>query len=185
RAAATAGVVAARTAAARTTAARTTARTAAGSSCSGTGWQERRGAAALASLRPAPSPARALRFRPGRPGFLGLTHLDSRVVEVFVRPCSTQSDALLRHVVAHELGHARDQAAMTPASRTAYLRARGIPVGTPWFGCDRCTDFATPAGDFAETYAQWRRGATSSRSRMAPAPGPAALAALAVRFFGA
>ncbi len=155
----------------------------AASTCSGPGWQQRRGAAALASLRPATSPARSLAFRAARGGFLGLTHMDSRRVEVFVRPCARQSDALLRHVVAHELGHAYDSAHLTPALRQAWMRARGFPVGTSWQGCDRCTDFATPAGDFAETYAQWRRGSADSRTRTARVPGPAALDRLAATFF--
>ncbi|MCU1693202.1 MAG: hypothetical protein JWM64_2293, partial [Frankiales bacterium] len=173
-----------RPATARPAAVRTAAASPAGAGlCSGDGWQQRRGSAALASLRPAPSPARALVFRPARSGFLGLTHMDSRVVEVFVRSCSRQSDALLRHVVAHELGHAYDRAHLTPSLRAAWLRARGVPAGTRWEGCDRCTDFATPAGDFAETYAQWRRGASDSRTQLARVPGPAALDRLAAAFF--
>jgi hypothetical protein len=60
---------------------------------------------------------------------------------------------------------------------------RGIPASTPWFGCSYCSDFATPAGDFAETYAQWQRGTFDSRTKIAPMPGSAALAALGARFF--
>ena len=69
--------------------------------------------------------------------------------------------------------------------RAAYQAARGIPASTPWYGCSGCTDFATPAGDFAEVYAQWARGATSNRSELAGDASPAELTALASEFFGA
>ena len=153
--------------------------------CSGADWQQRRGQAALASLRPAPAPAYALRFEGAKDGFLGLTKPASRSVVIHVRSCAQESPALLRHVLAHELGHAWDKTRLTDAQRAQWLRLRGIPAGTPWFGCDACTDFATPAGDFAETYAQWQRGATSSRSELAPAASPAELERLAARFFPA
>jgi hypothetical protein len=68
--------------------------------------------------------------------------------------------------------------------RAAYQAARGIPASTPWYGCSGCTDFATPAGDFAEVYAQWVRGSADNRSELAGDPGPAELAALAAQFFG-
>lgn len=152
--------------------------------CSGSGWQQRRGAAALASLRPAEPSGYPVTFKPARQGFLGLTEPSEQLIEVYVRDCATETDELLRHVVAHEIGHARDKTALTDDQRSAWLAVRGIPAGAAWQGCDGCTDFATPAGDFAEVYAQWRRGATDNRSELAGAPGPAALEALARQFFG-
>jgi hypothetical protein len=65
------------------------------------------------------------------------------------------------------------------------MQMRGIPAGTPWFGCSYCTDFATPAGDFAETYSQWQRGSHDSRTKIAPMPNSTQLAAIASAFFGA
>jgi hypothetical protein len=65
------------------------------------------------------------------------------------------------------------------------MQARGIDPRTPWYGCSRCADFATPAGDFAEVYAQWATGASSNRSQLSGDPGRAELAGLASRFFGA
>jgi hypothetical protein len=154
--------------------------------CSGTGWQQRRGAAALATLKGgAARTGFRVEFAPARKGYMGLTHLEERRIEVFVRACGTQSDALLRHVVAHELGHAYDTTRMTTATRHAWMAARGIPAGTDWYGCSGCTDFATPAGDFAEVYAQWARGASSNRSEIAGDVAPARLAQLATQFFGA
>ena len=152
--------------------------------CEGTGWQQRRGEAAIPRLR-RPSDARAVpvAFRPARSDVLGMADLHERRVDVFVRSCAKESDGLLLHVIAHELGHVLDASRMNGELRARWMELRGIPAGTPWFGCDRCADFATPAGDFAETYAQWQRRATSNRSQLAPAPSRAQLAELARTFF--
>ncbi|HVM26343.1 MAG TPA: hypothetical protein VM433_01555 [Mycobacteriales bacterium] len=152
--------------------------------CGGEGWQQRRGAAALAALGPAATASGfRVEFGPARSGYMGLTHLQRGVVEVFVRDCAAQSDDLLRHVIAHELGHAYDTARMDDARRAAWQSARGIPASVPWYGCSGCADFATPAGDFAEVYAQWLRGASDNRSELAGAPAPAQLQQLAAQFF--
>ena len=153
--------------------------------CSGPGWQQRRGQAALESLRGgAARTGFRVEFAPARRGYMGLTHLDERRIQVFVRACGTQSDELLRHVMAHELGHAYDTTHMTDALRRAWMAARGMPAGTDWYGCSGCTDFATPAGDFAEVYAQWARGVSTNRSELAGDVAPGQLAELAARFFG-
>jgi hypothetical protein len=155
----------------------------AATSCTGAGWQQRRGQAALGSLRhPVPGGV-TVAFQPGGGALKGMTYYDRHHVDVFVASCARESDALLRHVVAHEMGHAWDSRHMTDALRADYLAARGIPAGTPWFGCSRCQDFATPAGDFAETYAQWQRGASDSRSRLAAPATPAELQRLGAAFF--
>lgn len=154
--------------------------------CAGDGWQQRRGAAALASLEGgAERTGFRVEFTGARKGYMGLTHLDERRIELFVRACGTQSDELLRHVMAHELGHAYDTTHNTATQRRAWQKARGIPASTPWYGCSGCTDFATPAGDFAEVYAQWARGSSTNRSELAGDVPPAQLAALATQFFGA
>lgn len=155
--------------------------------CSGDDWQQRRGQAALDSLRAGAASRTGFRieFTSARKGYLGLTHLNERRIEMFVRGCGAQTDELLRHVMAHELGHAYDTVRNNAAIRAAWQAARGIPASTPWYGCSGCTDFATPAGDFAEVYAQWARGASTNRSQLAGDVPPAQLAALAKRFFGA
>jgi hypothetical protein len=150
--------------------------------CSGTDWQRRRGEAALASLRHGVPAGVTIAYLPGGGALKGMTYYDRHHVDVYVGSCARESDTLLRHVVAHELGHAWDSLHMTDALRADYLAARGIPAGTPWFGCNKCQDFATPAGDFAETYAQWQRGASDSRSQLARPATPAELTSLA-RFF--
>jgi hypothetical protein len=153
--------------------------------CSGPGWRERRGQAALDSLRPdaVSAPAARFEFAAGRSGYLGLTYLQERRIVLYVRSCSAESDALLRHVAAHELGHAFDAAFMSEPQRADWLQARGISTSTPWFGCRSCSDFATPAGDFAEVYAQWARGGGTFKSRLAGRPGAAELDDLARTFF--
>lgn len=152
--------------------------------CSGEGWQQRRGQAALASLRsPSDADTITVRFLPARGDVMGMAHLNAGVIDIYVRPCSAQSDALLRHVIAHEIGHIVDAQRMDDAQRAEFKRMRGISASTPWFGCNACADFATPAGDFAETYAQWQRGATNSRSQLAPAASPAELDQFAALFF--
>lgn len=142
-----------------------------------------RGQAALDGLLHPVAAGITYTFTAGRGALKGMTYYDTHHVDVYVQSCARESDALLRHVVAHETGHAWDSLHMTDALRAEYLAARGIPAGTPWFGCDRCQDFATPAGDFAETYAQWQRGASDSRSTIAPPATAAQLADLGARFF--
>ena len=154
------------------------------SRCSGAGWEQRRGAAALASLR-RPTDAQAFRveFLSERSDVLGLAYLQERRIEIFVRSCTELSDSLLRHALAHEIGHLVDGSRMTATRREEWLRTRGIAPGTPWQGCNACADFATPAGDFAEVYAQWQRGASDNLSELAPAPAASALDQLAAQFF--
>jgi hypothetical protein len=150
---------------------------------SGEGWQERRGREALRSLTVQDSSGFQVIFSQARDGYYGLTRLRARTVEVYVRSCEEQPRELLRHIVAHELGHAHDATRNTAHDRAAWLAARQLPPGTPWYGCSGCVDFGTPAGDYAELYAQWARGAATNRSSAAPVPDAAALAALAERFF--
>ncbi len=157
--------------------------TASDPTCSGASWRERRGQAALAALlHPAPVGV-SMSFLPGGGALKGMTYYDRHHVDVYVGSCDAESAALLGHVVAHELGHAWDSLHMTDALRADYLASRGLAASTPWFGCDACQDFATPAGDFAETYAQWQRSTAESRSRLAAPATPGQLAELGTRFF--
>ena len=153
--------------------------------CSGPGWQAKRGQLALSTLRDSGQRSGVtVAFKGAKSGYLGLTFPARHHVDVYVRSCSAESFALLRHVTSHEMGHAFDAAHMTASSRKAYMARRGIPACTPWFGCNYCTDFNTPAGDFAETYSQWQRSSHDSRTRIAPMPSSAQLARIAAAFFG-
>src|SRR4051812_5743459 len=154
--------------------------------CSGPGWQAKRGQAAMATLRDnGQRSGVSVSFLGAKSGSLGLTFPERHHVDVYVRSCGSESFTLLRHVMSHEMGHAYDAAYMTASMRASYMAMRGIPAGTPWFGCNYCTDFNTPAGDFAETYSQWQRSSHDSRTQIAPMPGPEQLAKIAASFFGA
>ncbi len=137
---------------------------------------DERGAAALALLdHPWQQLGWTIDFEPGRPGYLGMAYVEERRIVVWVRP--EQSIEHLASVVAHELGHAVDLTWGTPERRARWTQLRGLDASTPWFGCSQCTDFATPAGDFAEVFSYWQTG-TDFQSRMAGYPSPEALEAL-------
>jgi hypothetical protein len=101
-------------------------------------------------------PGWQMRFMDGRKGVRGLTFPDSRRIEVYVRSGDTPEE--LAHVIAHELGHAVDVTYLDDPQRAVWLSARGLGRGTIWFpGQSGVSDFATGAGDFAESFA-WVHG---------------------------
>jgi hypothetical protein len=119
-------------------------------------------------------------FKPPRPGYRAMTLPQQHRIEVYARP---QDDIeLLAYDIAHELGHVIDVTYNTAETRRQYMKARGIDPATPWFGCDRCSDYKTPSGDFAETFALLLRGPKYFRSRIAAAPPTEQIPAL-TRFF--
>ena len=89
-------------------------------------------------------------FLPGRVGYRARTLPEEKRVEIYVRQGDTAP--MVAYDLGHELGHAVDVTYSTPARRSSYRSIRGIPADARWFGCADCTDFATPAGDFAETF---------------------------------
>jgi hypothetical protein len=89
-------------------------------------------------------------FLPGRVGYRGLTLPEPKRIEIYVRQGDTAQ--MIAYDLGHELGHAVDVTYSTPALRSSYRSIRGIPADARWFGCADCADFATPAGDFAETF---------------------------------
>jgi hypothetical protein len=107
-------------------------------------------------------------FLPGQKGLLGMTSGADKTVTIYVR--STQSDLILAHTIAHELGHVLDFTRGTADRRSAYLRIRGLNPNLAWFGCSGCTDYATPAGDWAEVFAYYLAGPGDFRSQMQSAP---------------
>jgi hypothetical protein len=136
-----------------------------------------RGQRALAQLQHGvPNLGYTVLFLPGQAGYLGKGFHEERRIEIYVR--DGESDAMLAHVVAHELGHAVDYVTHTPQRDAAYLRLRGVDPTTAWAPCGFCEDFGAPSGDFAEVYARWQLGAaTPFFSRLAAPPSDDTLAA--------
>lgn len=151
----------------------------AGPQCEGPGWEQRRGTAMLAEIDyPYWGLSFTIRFLAARDGYLGYTSYPDRLIVIFVRPCSQESDVTLRHTIAHEIGHAVDYALADDTRRARWKRLRGIAGSTPWYGCSACTDYGTPAGDFAETFAYWQAGPGGFRSTLAGPPSAAQLRTL-------
>jgi len=143
---------------------------------------DRRGAAALAALGyPTKRLGFTIAFRPYTGGTLGFADGRARRITLYVK--RTHTDSQLRVSLAHEIGHVLDFTTSTKDTRRDYLDARGLAAGTTWFGCNGCSDYATPAGDFAEVFALWLAGPGDFRSQLAAAPGRAQLTDLGRRFF--
>jgi len=107
-------------------------------------------------------------FMPPQQGLRAMIFERERRIEVYARP---SDDAhRIAYDIAHELGHAIDMTFNNAETRKRWMVARGIDPATPWFGCNRCTDFSTPAGDFAETFALFLLGPGHFSGRIAPPP---------------
>ncbi len=107
-------------------------------------------------------------FMDSRPGYRAMTLTARHRIEIYARP----GDGALYQAydLAHELGHAFDLKNNTDARRRKWMELRGIDTSTPWFGCNACPDYGTPAGDFAETFAFLLLGPGNFHSMMAPLP---------------
>lgn len=103
-----------------------------------------------------------------RAGLQGMTYPHEQRIELYVRPGQSADD--LAVVVAHELGHAVDVTFNDSTRRERWRDLRALPDDMPWFGCDGCTDYATPAGDFAEVFAWWLTEGRDYRSELGPPP---------------
>ena len=120
-------------------------------------------------------PGWSIAFLPARAGLRGLAKADDRRIEIYVR--DSDSAQSLARVVAHELGHAVDVELNSPSDRERWRAARGVAPAVSWWPGNAVSDFDTLAGDFAEAFSTLLTGSVSL-SRVAPAPGPAALAVL-------
>ena len=97
----------------------------------------------------------------------GYTWSRDRRIEIFVRDDATSAD--IARILAHEFGHAVDIDRNDPSERARWLEVRGAP-DAPWWPIDGAADFATGAGDFAESFTVWQVGADDYRSELAPVP---------------
>jgi len=108
-----------------------------------------------------------IEFLDEQSGLLGLTLVEERRIEIYVRP--DQSNDLLVHIVAHEIGHAVDVSLNDGPDRRRWQGARGIE-DEPWWPSDAASDFSTGAGDFAESFAYWQVRSDNYQSKLGPAP---------------
>ena len=107
-------------------------------------------------------------FLGSRFGYRAMTLTARRRIEVYLRPGESASQQAFD--LAHELGHAFDLKYNDDARRRKWRELRDIKVSTPWFGCDACPDYSTPAGDFAETFAFLLLGPGNFHSLIASLP---------------
>jgi hypothetical protein len=149
----------------------------------GPGWETRAGERALALVDyPWRELGWSVRFTEGREGMKAATYVEQRAIEVYVRPNRRLID--VAHDLVHELGHAVDLTYGSPERREKWKQARGIPSDAGWLPCSSCPDLATPAGDFAESFALYvldRRADFLGRLR--PPPTRAELARLEWHFW--
>ncbi|MDX6217045.1 MAG: hypothetical protein QOG99_2629 [Frankiales bacterium] len=116
-------------------------------------------------------------FLPERQGYLGFTDGGTKTVTIWVR--RSETDLVLAHSIAHELGHVLDFTQGSAAKHAAYLTLRNLSPTTSWYGCNGCTDYRTPAGDWAEVFAYWLAGPGDFRSQMGPPPSAERMKAIA------
>lgn len=117
-----------------------------------------------------------IEFQSTADGLYGLTLVPERRIEIYVRP--DQSPSMVRHVIAHELGHAVDVTLNDGPDRRRWTEARDL-ASAPWWPESGATDFWTGAGDFAESFAAWQVGPSGFRSELAPPPDAAQIELLA------
>lgn len=120
-------------------------------------------------------PGWRIQFVSGAGNIAGYTWSREERIEVFVRPGATSTD--LARILAHELGHAVDVSKNSGDERREWLAVRGAE-DAPWWPGNGLADFATGAGDFAESFAVWQVGDNDYRGELAPVPTTEQLALL-------
>ena len=141
------------------------------------GTVEERGAAALALIKyPWERTGYSIVFTGPNDGLMGLTDPNRKHITIYVRPAQSTTD--IARVLGHEIGHSVDFTMTTDGERADYRRIRGLD-DRPWYpSCSGCSDYASPVGDWAETFAYWLLGEGSFASTLGSRPTAAQLTAL-------
>ncbi len=101
-------------------------------------------------------PGWTLEFRGPRDGYQGVTFPKQHLIQVYIRSSSTPT--LIAHVIAHEVGHAVDVTYLDDDDRSGFSIMRGRSANAVWWAGDGATDFASGAGDWAESFSWWATG---------------------------
>ncbi len=114
-------------------------------------------------------------------GRLGYAFFHDKRIEIYVR--DSQSVADVAEVLAHELGHAVDITLFDGEDRDTWLTARNLGSSAWWPEPGARSDFASGAGDWAESFAHWLLDDTS-QSELGGEPTAAELAVLEDLVYG-
>ncbi len=101
-------------------------------------------------------PGWTIEFAGHHDDLLGGTSWRERHITIWIRP--EQSVGQVRHVIAHEIGHALDVTYFDQPVRTRWMTQRGFDPDGDWWPRSGANDYASPAGDLAETIATWVNG---------------------------
>lgn len=91
--------------------------------------------------------------------YRGLTYPYEASIDIFIRDTDTPES--IAPILAHEIGHALDVTYLSGSDRETWLEVRGIEQA-PWWADAFASDFQSGAGDFAEAFAAWATGDSSS-----------------------
>jgi hypothetical protein len=109
-----------------------------------------------------------VRFEDEHPQYLGLADSRTRTITIHMR--ESMPDRVMTWTMYHEVGHSHDFTFLNTADRDRWANSRGYG-GRAWFGCNYCTDYETPVGDWAESFAYCHTGWDDQwRSRMGGTP---------------
>lgn len=102
------------------------------------------------------------------PGATAMTYRDSRTI-IMSNGDLGPDPARRARVLGHEIGHAIDFSRLDEDQRNQWMIMRALTGA--WYGCWGCTDFGTPAGDWAEAVGHTITGGLDPwRSRLGPPP---------------
>jgi hypothetical protein len=109
-----------------------------------------------------------VRFEDEHPQYLGLADSRTRTITIHMR--ESMPDRVMSWTMYHEVGHSHDFTFLNTAERDRWARSRGY-AGRAWFGCNYCSDYETPVGDWAESFAYCHTGWDDQwRSKMGTTP---------------